>query len=232
MAAIRRASMRANCASHSCWSGLSISAAAVGVGARCTVAGLFEIFNDDLIIAAPFVQADTGARQHMQAILERDAEQAPMLAKEGAAYLRLGVLEREVDMARGGAGKIGNLALDPDRRESPLQQRLGLAVQARDRVDIAKRRGGRGGLFHFLNITAFMENTKDRKKPGTARLLGDEECFTGNGRRGWRCPSPAAAPISPLARLSSPASWPCLTHQGAWLCRLPRWRPPWLPWIP
>src|SRR3989344_4748993 len=102
MAAIRRASMRANCASHSCWSGLSISAAAVGVGARCTVAGLFEIFNDDLIIAAPFVQADTGARQHMQAILERDAEQAPMLAKEGAAYLRLGVLEREVDMARGG----------------------------------------------------------------------------------------------------------------------------------
>ena len=59
------------------------------------------------------------------------------LAEHGAAELGGFVLEREVPVAGGGARQVRDLALQPQRRQAALQQRAGLAVEARRGVDVA-----------------------------------------------------------------------------------------------
>jgi hypothetical protein len=51
-------------------------------------AGFLQVFDDELKIAARFVQADTAARQHLLAVARAVAEQQGAVLEQRAANLR------------------------------------------------------------------------------------------------------------------------------------------------
>ena len=99
---------------------------------QCAVAGGLHAVDDQLIIAAPFVQADPAAHAYLQPVVQGHAYTTGVLAEEGAANLRLAVLEAEIQVTGGGAGEVGQLALDPDLRENVFQQAACPGVELAD----------------------------------------------------------------------------------------------------
>ncbi len=108
------------------------------------------VVEDELIVAALLVKAHAPASLDVHSILGREAGEQIPLPEHGAADLRRFVLQREVPVARGRARKVRNLALDPKRRQPPLEQNPGLAIEPRRGIDVAglglgRRRGGCNG---------------------------------------------------------------------------------------
>jgi hypothetical protein len=102
-------------------------------------AGILEQLDQQLVVAARFVQAHTAEGLHQLALARREACQAIALAEHGAAHLRVAVLEGKIPVAGGRAGQVGDLPLHPQRTEARLEQPAHLAVEARDRIDRACR---------------------------------------------------------------------------------------------
>ena len=101
--------------------------------AQHAFAGFLDVVDDELILAARLVEARARAHEDLLAVRELEAEAARGQAEHRAAHLRLGVLQRPIEMPGGGAGKVRDLALDPDRAEAGFDEAPRLAIQTRDR---------------------------------------------------------------------------------------------------
>ena len=84
-----------------------------------------------LVLAALRVDLDGAERHHVQAVGRLEADAPHAVAKEHRAQLRRLVLEREVRVARAVHLEVGDLALDPHRREPLLHHRAELRRQRR-----------------------------------------------------------------------------------------------------
>src|SRR5579863_4675822 len=69
---------------------------------------------NQLHLAALLVDADTAADQDVEAVFRAEAKQHGLTAEEDNRELRLGVFEREIEMAGGSGAEVGDFALDPD----------------------------------------------------------------------------------------------------------------------
>ena len=63
-----------------------------------------QILDDQLVIAAPFVQADTPACNHLHAVFGAKAQQCVVATKHGTAYLCFCIFQREIPMSGRGDG--------------------------------------------------------------------------------------------------------------------------------
>ena len=100
--------------------------------AQLSLAGGFDLFDDELIVAACFIDAHAAEGEHLIAILETNGRSALSLSKKRTANLCGVVFEAEINMARRRPGEIGNLALDPEAGDALLEQCSHLAVQLGD----------------------------------------------------------------------------------------------------
>ena len=66
-----------------------------------------------LHLAALLVNAHPSAHQHLQAVLRPEAQQQSLAAKQDDGQLRVGIFEREVEVARGRRAIVGDFAFDP-----------------------------------------------------------------------------------------------------------------------
>ena len=64
-----------------------------------TDARFFEVFDDELVVAARLIDADAAAGEDMLAHARRESDGDISLSKHCAADLRIAILEREVPMA-------------------------------------------------------------------------------------------------------------------------------------
>ena len=94
-------------------------------------------FGNELQLAALFVDADAAANEDVQAVFRPETEQHGLAAKEHDGKLRVGVLQREVDVAGWGGTEVGDFAFDPDVDVLLLNQFADLADELADRPDAA-----------------------------------------------------------------------------------------------
>src|SRR6185437_11419734 len=99
--------------------------------------GLLHVLGDELELPARLVEADAASGQHLRAVARGEAYAAVLPAKHGATQLGVAVLEGEVPVTGGRLREVRQLPFDPDHPESALQQPAGLAVQARNGIDVA-----------------------------------------------------------------------------------------------
>ena len=100
--------------------------------AQGAVAGRLDAVEDQLVVAAAFEQRDLAAYLDRQAVAQGLPYPAGVLAEQRAAHLGLAILQREIQVARGRLGQVGDLALDPDLGEDIFQQHPGAAVELAD----------------------------------------------------------------------------------------------------
>ncbi len=105
--------------------------------AQGAIAGRLQRVENQLVIAAPLEQRDLASHLDGQAVAQRLAHPGGVLAEQCAAYLGVLVLEREIDVAGGGAGEVGDFTFDPDLGEHVFQQQPGAAVELADGEDLA-----------------------------------------------------------------------------------------------
>ena len=105
-----------------------------------------EVLTDDLHLAARLVDLELAARDDVLAVGGLEAEQPQVAAEHHRLDLRGVVLEREVEMTRGGRPGVRDLALEPDLEELLLEAARDGGGQLADGVDGPRRRlGGSGG---------------------------------------------------------------------------------------
>ena len=80
-----------------------------------------EQLDHELVLAALGVDLEAAEGQDLQAVLELEAHAPGPAAEQHAAELGALVLQREVGVAGRGRAQIADLALDPHRRESLLE---------------------------------------------------------------------------------------------------------------
>ena len=97
---------------------------------QSAVTRIFHVFDDELKVAARLVQTHARAHQHLHALGGFAAQQGGTVAEQGAAHLRGGILEGEIQMPGGRTRQIGELAFYPQQREAAFQQRPRLVVEA------------------------------------------------------------------------------------------------------
>src|SRR5690606_21101753 len=112
--------------------GLELALQRLEAASQQPFAGFLDLVDDELELAAGFVKADPRADDDLLAVLEREAEVARGLTEHRAAYLRVRVLQRPVEMPRRRPGQVRNLALDPDRAEAALDKEPRFAIQRGD----------------------------------------------------------------------------------------------------
>ena len=147
------------------------------------LAGFLHPIDDELVLAAGFVQADAPASRDLHAVLGVDAHAGGGGTEHRAAQLGAVVLQREVQVAGGGPGEVGDLAFHDDSGKSRFQVQLDLAVQLARRVDVI--RGPGGDVFHAeddkLNRDNFHgENHETWTRDAVAGAVG--ECHGPAGR--------------------------------------------------
>ena len=81
-----------------------------------------EQLDHELVLAAIGVHVEPAEGQHLQAVLDLEAHAPAPPAEEHAAELGGVVLQREVGVAGRGRAQVADLALDPHRRESLLEE--------------------------------------------------------------------------------------------------------------
>jgi hypothetical protein len=104
---------------------------------------ILQLLDQQLVIAARLVEADSPARHHQLAFARCEWREGIALAKHSAAQLRVAILEREIPVARARAREVRDLTLYPDRPQPGFQQDPCLAIEARHAVDVSNRRVGR-----------------------------------------------------------------------------------------
>ncbi|SPE24137.1 hypothetical protein SBA5_430016 [Candidatus Sulfotelmatomonas gaucii] len=95
-------------------------------------------FGHKLHLTALLIHAQAAADQDMKAIFRPKAEKHDVAAEKYDGELRLGVLEGEVDMARGCWTEIGDLAFDPNVTEFLFYQLTYLGDQLVHGPDVAR----------------------------------------------------------------------------------------------
>src|SRR5690606_37000109 len=103
-------------------------------------AGGFDGLRDELVLAARLVQAHAPENEHLVAVFERDARAPLALAEPAAADLRGGVFQAEVEVARGGACQVRNLAFHPNVPHAALDRLADYTVQVGNGQDDRRRR--------------------------------------------------------------------------------------------
>ncbi|MPN59509.1 hypothetical protein SDC9_207230 [bioreactor metagenome] len=85
------------------------------------LAGATQRFDSELELAARLVEGDQRAGLHLLPVLRAPAQELRPVAPDHATHLGIAVLEREIDVAGGGAGQVGNFAAHPEQRKGGLQ---------------------------------------------------------------------------------------------------------------
>ena len=76
-------------------------------------ASLFHMLDNQLIFTAPLIEPSAATHQDLCAITGLEIDPLVGIAKHSAAHLGLLVLQAEIPVTRGRAGKVGYLAFDP-----------------------------------------------------------------------------------------------------------------------
>jgi hypothetical protein len=92
-------------------------------------------FCDKLHLSALLVDADAAADEDVEAVFRAEAEEHGLAAKEDDGELGVGVLEGEVDVARGSGTVVGDFSFDPDVAVHLLDEFADLADELTDRPD-------------------------------------------------------------------------------------------------
>jgi hypothetical protein len=92
----------------------------------------FDVFKDELILAARFVDAHPASANHLHAVLERELDVPLRRAEEDGPYLALFVLEREVGMTGLGDTEVRDFPQDPHIREISFDQIFNLRSELGD----------------------------------------------------------------------------------------------------
>ncbi len=100
----------------------------------------FENFDNQLVFAARFIDIQTPAREHGEAVLRFDLPVAMRGAEGDAPHLGLALLQGEIIMAAGGEFDAGDLARDPQILEFRIQNRADCRIQLGDCKDTPFRR--------------------------------------------------------------------------------------------
>ena len=132
-------------------------------------ARLLHVLHDELELAALGVEADLRMGEHLHAVVRRESQRSVVHAEHRAPHLAALVLEREVDVPGARAREVGDLALDPDGRERLLENRTGVEVEARHRVDVAGE-GVRGGGQARIGHAAMLPRPAGNDKGGHASM--------------------------------------------------------------
>jgi hypothetical protein len=107
-----------------------------------------------LVVAAGLEQADQRPHLDLHAVLQAEGQELRAVAPHGAPHLGLLVLEREINMAGGGAGEGGYLTGDPHQREAFFEHIAGGPVEPGHGNDLAGLDFGRiSGVFMGLDST-------------------------------------------------------------------------------
>lgn len=91
-----------------------------------------ELGDDDLVLAAPVVDADVAAGDDLLAVGELEVQLAGDAAKHDSGELGVGVFQGEVTVTGGRGGEVGDFAFDPDGRELAFEESLDAAGQFGD----------------------------------------------------------------------------------------------------
>jgi hypothetical protein len=91
-----------------------------------------ELLADDLVLTLRVVDAHAAAGDDPEAVLRLELQVAQRRAEHHRLDLRLGVLQREVEMPGVPEPAVGDLAFDPRFEELFLEQRADLAGQLGD----------------------------------------------------------------------------------------------------
>ncbi len=95
------------------------------------------VVQDQLVLAAGPVDVHPCPADDVHAVLEVEFERPGDGTEKHRPDLAVLVFESEVEMARGGPAKIGDLALDPELIEGGLQDILDLPCELRDGQNLA-----------------------------------------------------------------------------------------------
>ena len=120
-------------------------------------AGAADRLDVDLVIAARAVQGHQGAHLDLVAFARNEAGVLGAAAEHHGAHLGGVVLEREIPVARTGAGEVRYLAADPGQRKGALQQARHLGIerangQHRRRARRRARRGSEQGILVEIGV--------------------------------------------------------------------------------
>lgn len=86
----------------------------------------------ELILPARFVDGEVAAQDDFAAVLQQITRIAGFGAEEDAVQLRVGVLEREIDVAGALGAEVGDFAGDPDVADLGFEQAANLAREFGD----------------------------------------------------------------------------------------------------
>ena len=88
-----------------------------------------ELAGDELILSASLVDADVAERDDLQSVFKREPDLGGDATKQHDGQLRVGVLQREIDVAGRRRAEIGNLAFDPQAGKLLFKQVLDASRQ-------------------------------------------------------------------------------------------------------
>ena len=111
---------------------------------QCALAGELHPLDHDLVARAAGIGRDPAARDHLHAVLGRDPEASGGAAPAHRVQDRVLVLEREIEVAGGGALEARDLAAHADELEAALERPLDRLGDLRDRNDRQVGAGARG----------------------------------------------------------------------------------------
>ena len=94
------------------------------------VAGGLHALGDQLVVAARFIQRDAGAHQDLLAVLRPEGDAAVAVAEHRAAHLGAVVFQREIPVAGGGLGEVGDLGGEPNLPHFHFQQLANRLIEA------------------------------------------------------------------------------------------------------
>ena len=113
--------------------------------------GRFDVLDVNLIFAARLVHADRSAHDQLQSVLGPEFQPHRLRAETDALHLRLGVLQREIEMPGLRRAIVGDFALDPQVRELRGEHAADTRRQLRDAPDFPLRREIQLELFYLFS---------------------------------------------------------------------------------
>jgi hypothetical protein len=119
--------------------------------AKGALAGVLDVLDDELNVAAKLVQGQPRPHQDLSAVRKLRVDVLAAAPEQCAAYLALVVLEREIDVARARAREVRDLSFHPHLGKPALEQVLDAVVQGRHGEYLAARPFGGSGGWKFAH---------------------------------------------------------------------------------
>ena len=113
-------------------------------GAQRALARQLHVIDDDLEVAAAFVDREASGNHHAGAIGQADAHEAVAGCEHDAPHAGALIFQAEIPVPRGVGPEIGNLAFDPHAAEAFLDGDAGLGSQLAHRVHESAAGSGGG----------------------------------------------------------------------------------------